>query len=279
MAALPLISCLTVTTNRLTLLKEAIACFVVQTYPARELIIVAEGGRRYQDAIDDYLSLLGRDDIRLVRADSPGLTLGAKRNLSIDHASGEFLCQWDDDDLSHPERLRLQYEALRDAGAAACFLTDLLQFFADDRALFWLDWATIGSVEESMFPASMLVRRDERLRYPESGGWSALGEDNAYRAQVFRMLEPIGLGGRGYLYIYRYHGRNIWPKRHHQCFTATALGVDSLLMRSAELRRALAAFPLPRPYSVIGQGGLPVFLYDGPRAGDSEVEPRSAAGG
>jgi glycosyltransferase involved in cell wall biosynthesis len=261
----PLISCVTITSDRVRLLKQAIACYLAQTWEPRELVVVAGGSPRYQDAIARHLAHLGRADVRLVRADA-GLTLGEMRNLSLDAARGELVCQWDDDDLYHPERIRLQHQALgRDADA--CFLTDTLQFFDDARELYWLDWSrfAVGGPEVTMLPGSMLVRRDPRLRYPATDR----GEDNDVRRQVFQLMRPVGLDGHGFLYVYRFHGRNLWPRGHHSSLGSVALEAAALGPRAPTLRRALAAFPLPRPFAVVGREGQTVFTYDGPRRDDA----------
>jgi hypothetical protein len=120
-----------------------------------------------------------------------------------------------------------------------------------------------------MLPGSMLVRRDPRLRYPESGTDARWGEDNAFRSQVFEHLRPVSLSGRGYLYVYRYHGRNVYGREHHQILTRLAMEPDFIRSRMHELRRALAALPLPMPYTVRGRNGELVFLYNGPVPADS----------
>jgi len=65
---LPLISCLTLSENRLVYLKEAIRCYCDQTYPQCEMVIVSRGTPFYLAAIERYLDTLGRDDIRLIAA-------------------------------------------------------------------------------------------------------------------------------------------------------------------------------------------------------------------
>lgn len=258
----PLISCLTVSTGRLRLLKQAIDCYTAQTWSRRELVIVLGGSPRYQAAVADHISRLGNEQIRLVPA-GPGLRLGEMRNLSLESARGDFVCQWDDDDLYHPERLSLQYAALARDGADACYLTDLLQFFTDDRALYWLDWsrfAPLGAAAQ-MLPGSLLARNDGRLRYGEADR----GEDVTARDTVFERMKPMGLAGHGFLYVYRYHGANVWPRRHHEAFRSTALDAPALRGRASLLRRALAAFRLPQPFEVRARDGQPALVYDGPR--------------
>ena len=52
----PKVSCVTVTTGRVDLLKKAIHCYVYQTYKNRELVILAQGNfdriKLYVDSLD-----------------------------------------------------------------------------------------------------------------------------------------------------------------------------------------------------------------------------------
>ncbi len=273
MSAPPLISCLTVSTGRITLLKEAIGCYLAQTYPHKELVLVTGSDARYRAAVQRYLRTLHRDDIRLTSCDVPDARLGYLRNISLDEARGDLICQWDDDDLYHPERLRLQYEAMARDGAGACFLTDFLQFYEDTREMYWLDWAIFRSMgeERPMLPGSMLATMDRRFHYPDEGREAEVGEDNVVRDQVFQHHRPVGLGGRGYLYIYRFHGRNVWPRHHHRSLSGTAVDGGFIQLRAGELRRALAAFPLALPYKVVGRDGHLAFVYNGPSRRDAWV--------
>ncbi|HEX6390539.1 MAG TPA: glycosyltransferase, partial [Solirubrobacteraceae bacterium] len=100
----PLISCLMVTRDRLRLAKAAIASFALQTHPNRELVIVTDGSERYRGALARYVDAIGIDGVRFVVPDEQDLPLGALRNLAVAAARGEIVCQWDDDDYSHPER-------------------------------------------------------------------------------------------------------------------------------------------------------------------------------
>jgi hypothetical protein len=42
----------------------------------------------------------------------PGATLGTLRGLSLDVATGEIVCQWDDDDCHHPDRILHQVQQM-----------------------------------------------------------------------------------------------------------------------------------------------------------------------
>lgn len=251
----PTISCLTVTRGRLRLLKQAIRCYLDQTWAARELVIVTDAEPRQVGAIEHYLATLGRADVRLMVAEGNGLTLGRLRNLSLEAARGELVCQWDDDDLYHPERLATQADTLLAGGATACFLTDQLHYFCDEQRLFWIDWSGGGRVpgKWALVPGTVLRLRDD-WRYPEHGPAARRGEDSA----LVDALAPetiARLSGVGHLYVYRYHGGNTFPLDHHRGQLDRAASTEFIHRRATALQRALDYYPLPRPISVLGRRG------------------------
>lgn len=92
------------TRNRRKFLPRAIRAFQRQTHKNRELLIVADG--------EDVCDLIPADPrIRYIHADS-NLTIGLKRNWCNEHARGDVIAHWDDDDWSHPDRLREQVAIL-----------------------------------------------------------------------------------------------------------------------------------------------------------------------
>ncbi len=90
-------TCLCITRNRREWLPKAIQCFLSQTYPNRELLILADG--------DDVKDLIPNDPrIRYVY-ENCSLSIGAKRNEACEQAGGDIIAVWDDDDHSAPGRL------------------------------------------------------------------------------------------------------------------------------------------------------------------------------
>ena len=257
LAAQPKISCVTVTYGRIALLKQSIRSFCDQTYPNKELWIVTDGEVRYQGAIEDHLRSLDRDDIKLLLLNDRRYTLGAIRNVSLQAATGDLICQWDDDDCSHPERLATQAHYLLDQRADACFLTDHLQFFYKDRLLLWTDWSYGGSVQGKwqLAPGTILMRRDSRFRYPETGPSAQRGEDSALIDSFYERLKIARLGGAGYLYLYTYHGRNTFSEEHHRGLQNASAPVEFIRSHAAALRESLDYYALPRPLSIRGSGG------------------------
>jgi len=137
-----MISCVCLTIpGRTEFLKRAIECFRRQTYKERELVIVA----------DDCAS----DNERLVR-DMPGqarvfctgrVTVGTKRNVGCEHARGDVIALWDDDDYSAPHRLEEQAAVLAASGKAVTANYRLYMNDSDPRLennhpgqMWWLTW-------------------------------------------------------------------------------------------------------------------------------------------
>lgn len=261
--AAPRISCLTVTYDRLWLLKQAIDCYCVQTYANRELLIVTDGPDRYRDAIARHLRGLGRSDIRLEWIEGGPYTLGEMRNFSLDAMRGDAFCVWDDDDLYHPERVSRQLEHLSSAKAGASFFTDQLQFHYRERRLRWVDWTRGGVLRgrAELIPGTLMSWRDARFRYPESGADSRRGEDSALLEQLLAQgVRVEGLGGAGYLFVYTYHGKNTFPEEHHDAHVSASWSF--LEKRMGPLMHALESFALPMPYTIEAQNGRRVLVVN-----------------
>jgi len=233
------VSCLTVTlgtAERLPMLARAIAAYAAQSLGDRELVIVADGTG---DAVAAVVASFGRDDIRIVRM-KPGLTLGALRNRSVAAARGAILCQWDDDDLHHPDRLAAQLAALGTADAVV--LQDVMLLDAAAREMRWANWTAAPGRGH---PGTLLVRRAALPAYPETGPEARLGEDLAVLAELDAACRVERLAGAAQLYVYVSHGLNSWSVAHHAMLADTlAISRGLLLRREAALRAGLAPFGL-----------------------------------
>ena len=101
LATAPLVSVITPTRNRATVLPRAIASVLAQTYPNWELVIV-------DDASDDetagVLASLSDPRIRPLRIEHAGCN--AARNAGLDAARGELIAYLDDDNTMHPGWLK-----------------------------------------------------------------------------------------------------------------------------------------------------------------------------
>ncbi len=100
-----LVSCILATRNRPRFFRQALRCFLSQTYRHSELIVVDDSERPVRELCS------GLDRVRYVRLTRPTPT-GTKLNMGIEHAHGEILQKFDDDDYYHPGFLQLAVRRL-----------------------------------------------------------------------------------------------------------------------------------------------------------------------
>lgn len=197
----PLVSCLMVTGRRPALAELAMRCFSRQTYPNRELIVIDDSGT------DALAAAVERHDggpgatVRWLRLPPEGKPLGALRNIALAEARGEYLCQWDDDDLSAPERLQRQTAALLATGADACAPASL--------QLWWPSRDWISESSNRIWECALMWKKGSITAYPELRA----GEDTP-------PVEALAKAGRVVLleapdlYTYVHHGENTFSDEH-----------------------------------------------------------------
>jgi glycosyltransferase involved in cell wall biosynthesis len=257
----PLISCLLVTRDRLSLARRAIRSFADQTWKRRELVVVTDGSPRFKQALAAFVTELRLGDVRFVYPERDDLPLGALRNLSMEAARGDILCQWDDDDSSHPARLQAQLEHMRREQGRASLMTEHLQLYERERLLLWIDWSVGGREQgvRQLAPGTLMMYRDARFRYPESGPSCRQGEDSVILDQLYAAVPVVHMRGAGHLYLYQFHGRNTFSRDHHQGLSRYR-GVPRVHLeaRREQLCEALRYYDIPRPVYVVGPDG-PAF--------------------
>jgi glycosyltransferase involved in cell wall biosynthesis len=253
---LPLISCLMITKDRLALAKRSIRCFADQIYPRLELVVVSEGSEWYRGALQRHVEQSGVEHVRFVKAEA-GIPLGALRNMSLEAAEGAIVCQWDDDDCNHPDRIMYQADQLVAQNGRACFLTDHLQLLEKERMLFWIDWTMGGRITDGrqLFPGTVMMYKDDRFRYPETGPYARHGEDSVLIAQLYRNVAVTSLSGMGHLYLYDFHGRNTFSQEHHYRITSCSAPNDVIQAHADKIREAVRYYPIPKPVVTYGAGG------------------------
>ncbi len=180
-------------------LQRAIDCWSRQTHADRELVIVYDGDPR-------ALCAFRVPPEAVVVYVAERRTLGELRNISIASASGEYLCQWDDDDWFHPDRITRQLETAQASASRACALSR------------WIEFDTLTGKAYLSNPrcweGSLLWHRDRT-----GDGYPALvrGEDTPFA----RRVNPALLE-RPDLYVYTCHGDNTWPRSHFEGLFAAA---------------------------------------------------------
>jgi glycosyltransferase involved in cell wall biosynthesis len=261
----PLVSCLMVTQpvpQRLPYFRQTVADYLRQTWAPRELVVVLDRG---DSATREALPRAPR---RAGARRHPGrgargkLTLGALRNRSFAHARGELVCQWDDDELYHPERVATQSRccassaAMRYASRKCCTTSRrpnaLLHQLPQD-----------GAAGDA---GSMLMRRGLPVAYPEDGPKAERGEDTALVVQLHALGAFRAVAGHAHLYVYQSHGANTWNDEHHRML-AKELSLSKALLqrREAQLRAGLAPIDFgPGEVTVAGYNGV-AFTLGSPR--------------
>ena len=113
------------TCDRRRFVRRSVRYWQRQDHVSRELVVVDAGIEPIADLLPRHL------DVRYLRA-TPGVSLGAARNMACSAARGTYIAHWDDDDWMAPTRLRHQVGALCASTAQVCGLGSLTYF--DRRA-------------------------------------------------------------------------------------------------------------------------------------------------
>jgi glycosyltransferase involved in cell wall biosynthesis len=192
---LPLVSAVVVTLEaRYDLLREAIEDFLQQTYVPKQLLIVVDERTYGERLIRDF------PFAKIVIAE-PGLTLGELRNIGLDHADGEFLIQWDDDDRYRSDRMYMQaIELVEDASLAAVYL---------QRQVIDFGAYSVERFQPKGIMGTVIHRRRISARYPP---WSK-GEDAEFK-KLLDAQSAISIDNHSEMYIRRVHESNTWDMAH-----------------------------------------------------------------
>jgi hypothetical protein len=199
----PLVSAMMPTFDRRPFIPRAIAQFLRQTYPNRELIVVDDG----TDPIEDLLPPDAR--IRYLRL--PGrATIGVKRNAACEAAHGEIVIGWDDDDWYAPDRIARQVAPIVGGRADAVGLTESLMLdLLSDRY-----WRCTRHLHERIFAGGVVsgtMAFPRRLwaagaRFPDM----SLAEDAIFQRALVRDGARLLRLGDEDLFIYVRHTTNSW---------------------------------------------------------------------
>lgn len=196
----PLISCLMVTRNRYHLSRHALSTFLAQTYTNSELLIIDDGDC---PKLADEVARHNDPRLRFIKPTAQNASLGTLRNLAVDEARGDYICQWDDDDLSDPHRLQIQLAAIFATETRASFL---------QRWLIWMPLQKRAMIStERVWEGSMLCEKAIMPRYPEL----ARGEDTPVMEKICAEYATAHLDIPR-LYIYVAHGANTWNDEHFE---------------------------------------------------------------
>lgn len=199
----PLISCICITDNRITLLKKAVNYFRNQDYQHKELVVSIP----QKDKLSRYVihKIAGEMNINLILLIRPNdELLGIARNKAIANCNGEYICTWDDDDWYHPQRLSVQYEQMISEGLSASILNSVLLF---DQTRQQAYTSFLYTWENTLLCQKQLLLQN---KYLEKG----IGEDTKIIEFLDNKKVLCHIWNVPYLYIYVYHRGNVWAHSH-----------------------------------------------------------------
>jgi glycosyltransferase involved in cell wall biosynthesis len=158
---LPLVSVILPTRGRPDLVRLSVRAVVDQDYAGSiELVVVHD-----QEDADPSLCELGREQRSVTVVRSEALGLAAARNAGLKHTSGEFVASCDDDDVWHPQKIRLQMQRML-AEPDLVVLGAGIRLLFDDRTVEWPgDSAVISrasllrSRRKELHSSTLLMRR------------------------------------------------------------------------------------------------------------------------
>lgn len=176
----PLISCVMIQVQSREWVEIAIQCFLCQTYPNKELIIVA---LQVDPVLEATIASLPNVHIYYPPLSSIQ-TLDELQHLAQEHASGEYICQWQDDHLAHPLRLECQMIALQSLQAEICFCVRMLLHAPRSKA-----FAISGY---KAWENSLLGLKEKVMAYSSQylGGESSLAVRLLHECQVALLDRP-----------------------------------------------------------------------------------------
>ena len=198
LASPPLVSCIMPTADRHAFVPQAIAHFLRQDYPHKELIIVDDG-------IEQVAALVpAHPSIRYLRLERR-ISIGAKRNLACDLAGGELIVHWDDDDWMAADWISSQVRTLRQSGADLCGLNRVL-FYAPTQRMAWQ--YVYDGAQPWVCGGTLCYQRRfwEGNRFPDIN----VGEDNAFVWSA--RAKRVALNDNSMGYVATVHAGNTSPK-------------------------------------------------------------------
>ncbi len=192
--------------------RRSIHCYLCQSYPNRELVVLCDdeddGGElnrlanSYSKEGVKYLFV----DIAKTNNNLP-FSLGELRNLAVKEANGEWITQWDDDDLYSPSRIDAQYELIRAENLDACFLSSWMMYIQELKVF--------GITNLRVWEGSIMMKKSlrEKFIYPDQRR-----EEDLEMVRQMASTEGIRMAvlHRPSLYLYYHHGNNTNTAAHFQ---------------------------------------------------------------
>lgn len=167
-------------------LKESIDSILNQTFTDFEFIIINDGSN---DDTSNILNSYNDKRIKIFNQKNSGLTKSLNRGLQ--YCSTELIARMDSDDISHPERLQIQFEKFKDKELVLLgSRTNFLTLDSSKESKYYTDQELRNKLKTSnpFSHSSVMFRKSNFLRI---GGYNEnfkLGQD----FDAWRRLSEIG---------------------------------------------------------------------------------------
>jgi glycosyltransferase involved in cell wall biosynthesis len=197
--------------RRAPYLAEALSTIRAQTYAVHEIILVDDGA-----PTDELRTIAEEWQIRYLRQEATGVSVAFNRGLAA--TEGDLLTVLGDDDVWHPDRIRMQVQALsQHPEAIACYSGGW--YLDSDGHRIGTGWRGATHSRSDMLSgaaptpviSTLLIRRDA---YFACGGFHPAfthGEDNELILKLIELGEFVGVDIP--LFGYRRHGANVSSAR------------------------------------------------------------------
>ena len=192
------VSCMMLTYKRLEAFQRALDCYMSQTYKDKELVVVSNGTSEYNDKIRDMT--IKYPDINFVRIDKPhSFTTGDLRNIGLESSIGDYICIWDDDDISRKDRLQVQMTPIKLSMSQGSLLKKFMMKYEGgcDYAINWAQGAA----------ATILFKKTD-MRYKALNK----GEDSDFISRFGEKYTINHLNLHPKIYTYVYNDDNLTDK-------------------------------------------------------------------
>jgi glycosyltransferase involved in cell wall biosynthesis len=196
-----LVSAIMPTRGRKEWAAQALKCFLDQTYPEKELIILDDMDDR---SFDEKIGFMW-PDVRYFVFPGSRFNIPYKRNRCCEVAHGETIMHWDSDDWSAPDRMANQVSTLEESGRQVTGFHSML-FYEEHsgRCFKYLN-------DESYALGTSLTYLKSFWQSHPFNETLKDGEDNQFVKEAMRATQLVSVDA-GQLMVARIHPNNTSPK-------------------------------------------------------------------
>jgi len=198
------------------------SCFCNQDWPDKELIII----ETYQTRSSDYFRAVAAQDERLIYlkfrcGQTTELSIGAKRNIAQYIASGDYIANFDDDDIYGPTYLSTMIKAMYEHNVAFVTLSSWYFFDIKSGRFGFFDaeeWAKVKKMAKKdidgwlwgygfSYLHKLQPALDKKIRYPDQNMEEDIIYIRAWKEGFGDQCAALHFDGTG-IVCHTLHGRN-----------------------------------------------------------------------